>query len=72
MLEELNVHAYAIIDKLSSQMALILQSDLTKSRFATMGYESLPLTRAEFTKLQKDDIGKWTKVVRDDLRIRIE
>ena len=61
-----------IVDKLSSQMALILQSDLTKSRFATMGYESLPLTRAEFTKLQKDDIGKWTKVVRDDLRIRIE
>ena len=61
-----------IVDKLSSQMALILQSDLTKSRFATMGYESLPLTRAEFTKLQKDDIERWTKVVRDDLRIRIE
>lgn len=61
-----------IVDKLSSQMALILQSDLTKSRFATMGYESRPLTRAEFTKLQKDDIEKWTKLVRDDLRIRIE
>ena len=61
-----------IIDKLSSQMALILKSDLTRSRFHSMGYESLPLTRAEFTKLQKDDIEKWTKVVRDDLRIRIE
>ena len=37
-----------------------------------MGYDSRPLTRAEFTKLQKDDIEKWTKVVRDELRIRIE
>ena len=61
-----------IVDKLSSQMALILKSDITKQRFDSMGYESRPLTRAEFTKLQKDDIEKWTKVVRDDLRIRIE
>jgi len=61
-----------IVDKLSSQMALILKSDLTKTRLASMGYESRPLTRAEFTKLQKDDIEKWTKVVRDDLRIRLE
>ena len=53
-----------IIDKLSGQMALILKSDLTKTRLASMGYESYPLTRAEFTKLQKDDIEKWTKVVK--------
>jgi len=61
-----------IVEKLSSQMALILKSDLTKTRLASMGYESRLLTRAEFTKLQKDDIEKWTKVVRDDLRIRLE
>ena len=39
-----------IIDKLSSQMALVLKSDLTKTRLASMGYESRHLTRAEFTK----------------------
>lgn len=61
-----------VIDKLSNEMSAVLKSDLTTKRFASMGYESRPLTRAEFTKLQKDDIEKWTKVIRDDLRIRIE
>ena len=61
-----------IIDKLSNEMSAVLKSDLTTTRFASMGYESRPLTRAEFTRLQKDDIEKWTKVIRDDLRIRLE
>ena len=61
-----------IIDKLSNEMSAVLTSDLTKTRFASMGYESRPLTRAEFANLQKDDIEKWTKVIRDDLRIRVE
>lgn len=61
-----------VIDKLSVEMSAILNSDLTKKRFDSMGYESRPLTRAEFAKEQKDDIEKWTRVIRDDLRIRIE
>ena len=61
-----------IVDKLTNEMSAVLKSDLTKTRFASMGYESLPLTRAEFIKLQKDDIEKWTKVIRDELHIRIE
>ena len=61
-----------IIDKLSNEMSAVLKSDLTTTRFASMGYESRPLTRAEFTKLQREDIEKWTKVIRDDLRIQLE
>lgn len=61
-----------IVDKLSDQMSVILNSDFTKKRFDSMGYESRPLTRAEFAKVQKDDIERWTKVIRDDLRIHIE
>jgi tripartite-type tricarboxylate transporter receptor subunit TctC len=61
-----------VIDKLSAEMSIILNSDLTKKRFDSMGYESRPLTRAEFAKEQKDDIEKWTRVIRDDLRIRID
>lgn len=61
-----------VVDKLSEEMAVILKSDFTKKRLDSLGYESLPLTRAEFTKLQRDDIEKWTKVIREDLRIRIE
>jgi len=61
-----------VVDKLSDEMSVILKSDFTKKRFDSMGYESRPLTRAEFAKVQRDDIEKWTKVIRDDLRIRIE
>ncbi len=61
-----------IADKLANEMSVLLKSDFVQKRFESLGYESRAMTRAEFAKAQKEDIDKWTKVIREDLRIRLE
>jgi len=61
-----------VVDKLAKEMSVVLKSDLVRKRFDSLGYESLAMTPAEFAKAQQDDIEKWTRVIRDELRIRIE
>ncbi len=61
-----------IIDKLYNEISVIFKSDFVKERLASMGYEPGALTPAEFAKLQKAELEKWTKVIREDLRIRYE
>lgn len=61
-----------IADKLADEMSALLKSDFVQKRFESLGYESRAMTRTEFAKAQKDDIEKWTRVIREELRIRLE
>ena len=61
-----------VVDKLANEMSAILKSDIVKKRLNSIGYEVGTLTHAEFTKLQRDQIEYWSRVIREDLRIRLE
>ncbi len=61
----------AIIDKLYSELSIVLKSDSMKERFAAMGYETsgMGLPPAEFGAFFRANLAKWKKVTRD-LNIR--
>ncbi|MBI2317936.1 MAG: tripartite tricarboxylate transporter substrate binding protein [Betaproteobacteria bacterium] len=61
-----------IIDKLYNEVSAVLKSDFVKERFESLGYEAGNLTPAEFRRVQQKEIEYWTKVIRQDLRIRLE
>ena len=63
----------AIIDKLYSELAIVLKSDSVKERFATLGYETggSGMTPVEFDAFFRANLAKWTKVTRD-LHIRAD
>jgi tripartite-type tricarboxylate transporter receptor subunit TctC len=61
----------AIIDKLYSELSVVLKSDALKERFAGMGQETrgMGMPPAEFDAFFKAELAKWSKVARD-LNIR--
>jgi tripartite-type tricarboxylate transporter receptor subunit TctC len=55
----------AIVDKLYAEVARIMKLPEAKERLANVGFEVVASTPDEFAKLIRDEIAKWTKVVRE-------
>ncbi len=62
----------AIIDKLYSELSIVLQSDNLKEKFASYGYDtsSMGLPPAEFGAFFRANLAKWKKVTKE-LNIKI-
>ena len=54
-----------IINKLNAEVERLLQQREVRERLATLGFEPIRNTPAEFAELIKTDIQKWGKVVRE-------
>lgn len=54
----------AVIDRLNAEIGKILGTDEMKKRFADFGAEPTPTTPEAFTALVKNEIAKWSKVVK--------
>ena len=61
----------AIVDKLYREVIRIMQLPEAKERMANVGFEIVGSTPAEFAKLIREEIPKWTKIVREG-KIRAE
>lgn len=61
----------AIIDRLYSELSVVLRSESLRKQVATLGYETgeMGMPPAEFGAFVRANIVKWTKVMRD-LNIR--
>jgi tripartite-type tricarboxylate transporter receptor subunit TctC len=57
----------ATIDKLYSELSVILKSESLKEHFASLGYETseMGLSPAEFGAFFRADLAKWAKLTRD-------
>jgi tripartite-type tricarboxylate transporter receptor subunit TctC len=55
----------SVIDRLNSEIKKILATDESKKRFAEFGAEPTPSAPEAFTTLVKNEIAKWSKVVKD-------
>jgi len=53
-----------IIVRLNSEVRALVVTQDVKDRLATLGAEPLALTPEEYTKLVRDEIAKWAKVVK--------
>ncbi len=54
-----------LVAKLSGDIVAILNTADIKERLAALGAEPAPMTPEEFGRYVQDEIGKWSKVVRD-------
>jgi tripartite-type tricarboxylate transporter receptor subunit TctC len=54
----------AVIDRLNAEIRKILGADDIKKRFAEFGAEPTPATPEAFTALVRNEIAKWSKVVK--------
>ena len=54
-----------IIDKLHGEVVRIMKLPEAKERMANVGFEIVGSTPDEFAKLIRDEIPKWTKIVRE-------
>ena len=54
-----------IVDKLYAEVIRIMKLPESKERMANVGFEIVASTPAEFAQLIRDEIPKWTKVVRE-------
>lgn len=57
--------AKAIVDRLHAESIRMLQDPMVKQRFATEGAEVVGSTPEQFRSFIANEIGKWTKVVKD-------
>jgi tripartite-type tricarboxylate transporter receptor subunit TctC len=55
----------AIVDKLYAEVVRIMKLPESKDRMANVGFEIVASTPAEFAQLIREEIPKWTKVVRE-------
>ena len=55
----------AIVDKLNAEVVRIMKLPESRERMANVGFEIVASTPAEFAKLIREEIPKWTKVVRE-------
>lgn len=61
----------AIIDKLYSELSVILKSDAIKNQFATLGYDTnqLGMSPEELGAYHRAQLAKWSKAIKDyDIR----
>ena len=54
-----------IVDKLNAEVIRIMKLPESKDRMANVGFEIVASTPAEFARLIREEIPKWTKVVRE-------
>ncbi len=54
----------SIIDRLNAEMHKIMATEEMKKRFADFGAEQAPTTPDGFSQLVKNEIAKWTKVIK--------
>ena len=54
-----------IVDKLNAEVVRIMQTPEAKERMANVGFEIVGSTPAEFAKLIREEIPRWTKIVRE-------
>lgn len=54
-----------IIDRLNAEIHKVMATDEMKKRFAEFGAEQAPTTPEAFSLLVKNEIAKWTKVIKD-------
>jgi len=55
----------AIVDKISRDIAEVVQIPEVKKQFATLGLQPLPLTSEEFGRSLAEEISNWSKAVKD-------
>ena len=55
----------AALDRLNSEIRKIIVTDEMKKRFTEFGAESAPTSPEEFSAIVKNEIAKWTKVVKE-------
>ena len=53
-----------VVDKLNKEISAALDDPKIKARFAELGSQLMPMSRADFGKLIADETGKWAKVVK--------
>ena len=53
-----------IVDKLNTEISAALDDPKIKARFAELGSQLMPMSRADFGKLIADETAKWAKVVK--------
>jgi tripartite-type tricarboxylate transporter receptor subunit TctC len=54
-----------IIDKLNAEVVRIMKTPEAKERMANVGFEIVGSTPAEFAKLIREEIPRWTRIVRE-------
>ena len=54
-----------VIDRLYSELSVILRSDSVKERLSSLSYDPGGMAPAEFGATVRADIEKWTRVARD-------
>ena len=54
-----------VIDKLHAEVVRIMKLPEAKERMANVGFETVGSTPEEFAKLIREEIPKWTKIVRE-------
>jgi len=55
----------AVVEKLHKELAVVLTSDETRSRFAAQGASVVQMSPAEFGQFIGSELAKWGKVVRE-------
>ncbi len=54
-----------VVTKLHAALIKVLRAKTTRESFARFGAETLESTPEEFARFVREDLAKWTKVVRD-------
>lgn len=54
-----------VIDKLNREVNAVLALPEVRDRLASLGVEPTPMPVAEFTAFARDEVGKWTRLVKD-------
>ena len=54
----------AIVEKLHTEINAVLNDPAMKPKFANLGAEPAPMTRADFTKYISAEVEKWAKVIK--------
>lgn len=53
------------MDKISRDIAEVVQMPEVKKQFATLGLQPLPLTSEQFARSLSEEIANWSKAVKD-------
>jgi tripartite-type tricarboxylate transporter receptor subunit TctC len=53
-----------VVDRLNKEISAALDDPKVKARFAELGSQLMPMSRADFGKLIADETGKWAKVAK--------
>ena len=54
-----------VIDKLNTEVNAVLALPEVKDRLASLGVEPTPMSAGEFTAFTREEVGKWTRLVKE-------